>query len=56
MYAPVVLRFKIYAVQLAPACRQYADTILALPSLQQWVAEAKTETEVIPAFEPAAKP
>jgi glutathione S-transferase len=56
MYAPVVLRFKIYAVQLAPICRQYADTILGLPSLQQWVAEGKAETEVIPAFEPAAKP
>jgi glutathione S-transferase len=56
MYAPVVLRFRTYAVQLAPICRQYADTILALPPLQQWVAEAKAETEVIPAFEPAAAP
>ena len=37
MYAPVVLRFKIYAVQLSPVCRQYADAILALPALQQWV-------------------
>jgi glutathione S-transferase len=53
MYAPVVLRFKTYAVQLAPVARQYADTVLALPSLQDWVEAAKAETEVIPAFEPA---
>ena len=53
MYAPVVLRFKTYAVQLAPVARQYADTVLALASLQDWVEAAKAETEVIPAFEPA---
>ena len=56
LYAPVVLRFKIYAVQLSPVCRQYADAILALPGVQQWVEAAKSETEVIPAFEPAATP
>jgi glutathione S-transferase len=54
LYAPVVLRFKIYAVQLSAVCQQYADTILALPALQQWVEAGKAETEVIPAFEPAA--
>ena len=53
MYAPVVLRFKTYAVQLAPVARQYADTVLGLPALQAWVEAAKAETEVIPAFEPA---
>jgi len=52
MYAPVVLRFRTYAVQLTGACREYADTILGLPALQQWLAEAAAETEVIPAFEP----
>ena len=54
MYAPVVLRFRTYAVQLAPVARQYADTVLGLPALQDWVEAAKAETEVIPAFEPAA--
>jgi glutathione S-transferase len=53
MYAPVVLRFKTYAVQLAPVARQYADTVLGRPALQDWVEAAKAETEVIPAFEPA---
>jgi glutathione S-transferase len=52
MYAPVVLRFRTYAVQLEPVCRQYADAILALPALQQWVADGAAEAEVIAAFEP----
>ena len=54
MYAPVVLRFRTYAVQLMPVARHYADTLLGLPELQDWVEAAKAETEVIPAFEPAA--
>jgi glutathione S-transferase len=53
MYAPVVLRFRTYAVQLAGVCREYADTILALPAMQQWLQDAAAETEIIPAFEPA---
>ena len=53
MYGPVVLRFRTYAVQLDPICRQYADAILALRALQEWVADGAAETEVIAAFEPA---
>jgi glutathione S-transferase len=56
MYAPVALRFKTYAVQLPPVAREYADTMLALPALQEWIEAGKAETEVIPAFEPAATP
>ena len=52
MYAPVALRFRIYAVQLDPVAREYADTVLALPALQQWVVDGAAETEVIAAFEP----
>jgi glutathione S-transferase len=52
MYAPVVLRFRTYAVQLNPVCRDYADAILALQPMQQWLADAQAETEVIAAFEP----
>ncbi len=52
MYAPVVLRFRTYQVQLNPASREYADAVLALPALQEWIAAAVAETEVIAAFEP----
>jgi glutathione S-transferase len=52
MYAPVVLRFRTYQVQLNPVCREYADAVLALPALKEWIAAAVAETEVIAAFEP----
>ncbi len=52
MYAPVVLRFRTYHVQLNPVSREYAEAVLALAALQEWVAAAAAEIEVIPAFEP----
>ena len=51
MYAPVVLRFRTYAVDLPPDCRAYADAILALSALQDWIAAAGAETESLPQFE-----
>ena len=51
MYAPVALRFHTYEVELPSACRAYADTMLALPAMQEWLADAGREIEVIPAFE-----
>jgi len=52
MYAPVVLRFRTYQVQLNSPGREYANAVLALPVLQEWVAAAVAETEVVAAFEP----
>ena len=37
MYAPVVLRFVTYGVDLPPPARAYADAIGALPALAQWL-------------------
>jgi glutathione S-transferase len=51
MYAPVVIRFHAYDVELSGAVRDYADAVKALPSLREWVAAAKTETEVLAKFE-----
>jgi len=51
MYAPVVLRFRTYEVELPPACRAYADAVLALPALQAWMRDAERETESLPQFE-----
>ena len=51
MYAPVVLRFRTYAVDLPPACRAYAERVLALPALQEWMRDAEAETETLPQFE-----
>lgn len=54
MYAPVVLRFETYAVELDPVCRAYADTLLALPALREWIAAGVAEPERLPQFEPYA--
>ena len=54
MYAPVALRFVTYAVELDPVSAAYVQTIAAMPAIQQWVADARAETEVIPQFEPYA--
>ncbi|MDH4192065.1 MAG: glutathione S-transferase family protein [Betaproteobacteria bacterium] len=51
MYAPVVLRFRTYAVELPEACRAYAEFMLALPAMQDWIEAAHRETETIEKFE-----
>ena len=51
MYAPVALRFQTYDVALSGAAKAYADAVLALPALQEWVADAVAETERIEQFE-----
>jgi len=51
MYAPVVLRFRTYEVALPAACRDYAEAILALPAMREWIDAAERETESLPQFE-----
>lgn len=47
MYAPVALRLHSYQPQLGAMTLNYIQTLLALPSLQAWIAAGKAETEVI---------
>jgi glutathione S-transferase len=51
MFAPVVLRFATYGVELDSVCQHYADAILNLPSMQEWIEAAKLEREIIPKYE-----
>ena len=51
MYAPVVLRFRTYEVELPRAARSYYDAMLALPAMQEWIAAAERETESLPQFD-----
>ncbi|MFH1603961.1 MAG: glutathione S-transferase family protein [Pseudomonadota bacterium] len=53
-YAPVATRFLTYAVSLPPAAQRYADTLLALPAVREWMAQALRETEFVPVDEPYA--
>ena len=47
MYAPVVTRFTTYDVALDAPCAAYAQTILALPAMQEWIAAARLEPDDI---------
>src|SRR6476660_1599602 len=51
MYAPVVTRFLTYDVKLEPLLKAYADTIMAMPEMKEWIAAAKDEPAEIEELE-----
>ena len=51
MYAPVVTRFVTYDVKLEPLLKAYADTIMAMPEMKEWIAAAKDEPAEIEELE-----
>jgi glutathione S-transferase len=51
MYAPVVTRFATYDVKLEPRLQAYADLIMAMPEMVEWVDAAKAEPEEIEELE-----
>jgi len=53
MYAPVVHRFRSYAIEVAPPVRAYMEIMLALPAFQEWIRAGLAETLVIDKFETA---
>jgi len=44
-FAPVVMRFITYGVELTPALAEYRDRIAGLEPMQQWIAAATAESE-----------
>ena len=55
MYAPVVVRFQTYAVELEGSNQAYAQAILSLSSLQEWVQAGSAEITRLVQFEPYTK-
>jgi glutathione S-transferase len=51
MYAPVVHRFRTYALDVGSEARRYMDTMQALPAFQEWTRDGLAETIVIEKFE-----
>lgn len=47
MYAPVVLRFRTYGINLPESASRYPARLLESSSLQDWLVAAESETEVI---------
>jgi glutathione S-transferase len=51
MFAPVVHRFRTYAIEVAPVARDYMAAMMALPAFREWTSAALAETLVIERFE-----
>jgi glutathione S-transferase len=53
MFAPVVHRFRTYAVAVSEETQRYMDTMMALPAFAEWTSAGLAETIVIEKFETA---
>src|SRR5262249_27339824 len=51
MYAPVVTRFMTYDVKLESLLATYADMIMSMPEMVEWIAAAKEEPAEIEELE-----
>src|ERR1700753_2583649 len=53
MFAPVVHRFRTYAIAVSRETQAYMDTMMALPAFAEWTKAALAETIIIEKFETA---
>lgn len=51
MFAPVVLRFKSYGIEVGEQEQQYMENMLCLPQIQEWIAAGKQESTHVEALE-----
>ncbi len=51
MYAPVVLRFKSYLIEMGAIETEYMVSMLSLASLKEWIDAALVEKEIIAIYE-----
>src|ERR1700726_449787 len=51
MFAPVVHRFRTYAIEVTPEARHYMDAMMSLPAFREWTKAGLAETIVIDRFE-----
>jgi glutathione S-transferase len=51
MFAPVVHRFRSYAIPVAPEAQPYVDAMLSLPAFAEWTRDGLAETLVIERLE-----
>ena len=51
MFAPVVLRFRTYGINVPESAGFYPHRVLQSEAMQEWLAAAETEVEVIEADE-----
>ena len=51
MFAPVVHRFRTYAIEVKGEARAYCEAMMSLPAFQEWTRAGLAETLVIERFE-----
>jgi glutathione S-transferase len=51
-YAPVCTRIDTYALPVTPAVSAYVERMLALPAMQAWIRDARTEQDFLDFDEP----
>lgn len=51
IYAPMVMRLHTYQITLSAPVNAYMDSLIAHPAVQLWLAAARIEPEVLPAYE-----
>jgi len=51
MFAPVLIRFRGYGVELSEVSRAYSEAMLALPALKAWIAAGVAEPQRLPKYE-----
>ncbi len=47
MYAPIVMRFSTYDIEVSASSAEYMQQLRAHPSIQAWLKDARAETETI---------
>src|SRR3954454_2806542 len=53
MFAPVVHRFRSYAIQVEPEVQVYMETMMALPAFREWTRAGLAETLIVEKLEEA---
>ena len=53
MFAPVVHRFRSYAIPVDPEVQVYMETMMALPAFREWTRAGLAETLIVEKFEEA---
>ena len=54
-FAPVVMRFRTYAVEAPRAAKEYCAAVESLAAVREWMDAARKEKDSVPADEPYAK-
>jgi glutathione S-transferase len=54
-FAPVVMRFRAYAVEVPRVAREYCEAVQALSAVKEWMDAARKEKEFVAADEPYAQ-